>query len=152
MKKLVVYFSVEYKNTEKIAKAVAKELNADIFEIIPEVPYTKDDINYMKLTSRCNKEWVKKADIPIKETVSNIQDYDEIYVGFPIWYGCAPLVVSSFLKAHDLKGKKLYVFATSGGSKIGKTAQKLAPFIEGAELVEARLTQTEEEAIAFVKQ
>ncbi len=151
MKKLVTYFSVEYKNTDKIAKAIAKELDADIFEIIPKNPYSQKDINWRNPISRCNREFFAKKDVEAQGTIENINEYDEIYVGFPIWYGCAPLVVSTFLKGLDLKGKKIYVFATSGGSGIGKTAQKLAPFVEGAEIVDAQLTQTVEEALAYIK-
>ena len=70
-------------------------------------------------------------------------------MGFPIWYGCAPNVVNTFLKAYDLRGKKLVVFATSGGSGIGKTAEKLAPFVPGAEIVTAQMVQTPADAASL---
>ena len=145
MKTLVTFFSVEYQNTRKIANAIAKKLDADIFEIIPKEPYTKADINWRNPLSRCNREFFKKKEVPVDVKVENMDEYDTIYVGFPIWYGCAPIVVNCFLKDYDLKGKKIYVFATSGGSGIGKTAEKLAPYVQGAEIVDARLVQTEEE-------
>ena len=151
MNKLVLYFTVEYGNTKKVAEALQQKLNCDIFEIVPKEPYTKDDINWRKLTSRCNKEWLKKKDIETQGEIANLDSYDTIYVGFPIWYGCAPLVVSSFLKKHNLKGKNIYVFATSGGSQLGKTVQKLEPFVEGAKIVDAKLTQTEQEIIDWIK-
>ena len=149
MKKLVTFFSVEYGNTREIAKAVAEELQADIFEIIPQKPYSKADINWRNPLSRCNREFFAKKEVPAN-TVDNINEYDEIYVGFPIWYGCAPLVVNCFLKGLDLTGKKIYVFATSGGSGIGKTKEKLLPYVPGAEIVDCKLTQTVDEAKAFV--
>ena len=138
MKKLVAYFSVEYMATKKIAEELKEKLSADIFEIVPLVPYTKADINWRNPLSRCNKEFFSKKEVPVQGKVENMDEYDEIYVGFPIWYGCAPLVVNSFLKDYDLKGKKIYIFATSGGSGIGKTAQKLEPYIKGAEIVDAK--------------
>lgn len=151
MKTLVTFFSVEYGNTRKIANALAKELNADIFEIIPANPYTKADINWRNPLSRCNREFFGKKEVPVDIKVENMNEYDEIYVGFPIWYGCAPLVVNSFLKSYNLEGKKIYIFATSGGSGIGKTAQKLEPYVKGATIVDARMVQTEKDAEDYAK-
>ena len=151
MKQLVVYFSVEYGNTKKIAEAIANDLKADIVSIEPKKPYTKSDINWRNPLSRCNREFFTKKKNEIATKVDNMSDYDEIYVGFPIWYGCAPLVVNDFLSEYDLTGKKLYVFATSGGSGIGKTAEKLAPFTKGAEIIDCKLTQTIDDALAFLK-
>ena len=138
MKKLIAYFSVEYMATKKIAEELAKKIDGDLFEIVPENPYSKADINWRNPLSRCNREFFSKKEVPVKDKVENMDQYDEIYVGFPIWYGCAPIVVNCFLKDYDLKGKKIYVFATSGGSGIGKTAQKLEPFTQGAEIVDAK--------------
>ena len=151
MNKLILYFSVEYVNTKKVAEALQKKLDCDIFEINPKIPYTKDDINWRKLTSRCNKEWLKKSEVETVGEIENLDSYDTIYVGFPIWYGCAPLVVSSFLKKHNFEGKNIYVFATSGGSQLGKTVQKLEPFVKGAKIIDAKLTQTEQEIIDWIK-
>ena len=138
MKKLVAYFSVEYMATKKVAEELKEKLGADIFEIVPLVPYTKADINWRNPLARCNKEFFGKKEVPVQGKVENMDEYDEIYVGFPIWYGCAPLVVNDFLKEYNLSGKKIYVFATSGGSGIGKTAQKLLPYVNGAEIVDAK--------------
>ena len=89
--------------------------------------------------------------MPVAGKVTDIERYDTLYVGFPIWYGCAPNVVNTFLKGCDLRGKKLYVFATSGGSGIGKTAEKLKPYIAGAEIVDAKLLRSTSEANTWVK-
>lgn len=151
MKQLVAYFSVEYGNTKKIAEAIAQELKADIVSIEPEKPFSKADLNWRNPLSRCNRDFFTKKKNKIATKVENMQEYDEIYLGFPIWYGCAPLVVNDFLSGFDLTGKKIYVFATSGGSGIGKTAEKLAPFTKGAEIVDAKLTQTVDEALAYIK-
>ena len=151
MKRLVTFFSVEYGNTRGVANDLAKELNADIFEIIPAKPYSKADINWRNPLSRCNKEFFAKKEVPVDIKVENMQEYDEIYVGFPIWYGCAPIVVNCFLKDYDLKGKKIYIFATSGGSGIGKTAQKLEPYVTGAEIVDAKKIDSVEELKDWIK-
>ena len=151
MKTLVTFFSVEYQNTRKVAQALANKLNADLLEIIPQKPYTKADINWRNPISRCNREFFGKKEVPVQNKVENMDEYDTIYVGFPIWYGCAPLVVNCFLKDYDLKGKKIYIFATSGGSGIGKTAEKLKPFVEGAEIVDARMLQTEKDVEDYIK-
>ena len=138
MKSLVTYFSISG-TTGRVAKTLADTIGADIFEIVPEKPYSSGDINWMNPLSRCNKEKIGKKDVPVTGGVDNMADYDVIFVGFPIWYGCAPNVVNTFLKGYDLAGKKIAAFATSGGSGIGKTADKLKPYVPGAEVVDAML-------------
>lgn len=144
MKTLITYFSAEG-TTKKIADAVAKECGIDVFEIIPEEPYTAADIKWMNPVSRCNKEKFGNKDVPVAGKIENFDEYDTILVGFPIWYGCAPNVVNTFCKEYDFTGKKVVAFATSGGSPIGKTAEKLSPFVEGASEVRAVLIHNEEE-------
>ena len=119
---LVAYFTASTgKVTEKVAKKLAEVVDADLFEIVPETPYTAADINWKNPLSRCNKEKFGKKDVPI-------------------WYGAAPNVINTFLKGYDLSGKKLAAFATSGGSGIGKTAEKLKPYVsETTDIVDARL-------------
>ena len=150
MKALVAYFSASGV-TAKVAQAVAEAAGADLFEIKPEKPYSDADLNYMNPLSRCNREKLGKKDVPVAGKVANMAEYDTLYVGFPIWYGCAPNVVNTFLKGYDLSGKKIHAFATSGGSGIGKTAEKLKPCTSGAEIVEAKLLRSADEAKAWVK-
>jgi flavodoxin len=150
MKALVVYFSTGGV-TARMAKAVAEAAGADLFEIRPEKPYSDADLNWMNPMSRCNREKLGKKDVPVAGKVENMAEYDTLYVGFPIWYGCAPNVVNTFLKGCDLSGKKIYVFATSGGSGIGKSAEKLAPYAPGAEIADAKLLRSADEAKSWVK-
>ena len=150
MKALVVYFSASGV-TAKVAQAVAEAAGADLFEIKPEKPYTAADLNWKNPLARCNREKLGGKDVPVAGKVENMAEYDTLYVGFPIWYGCAPNVVNTFLKGYDLSGKKLHVFATSGGSGIGKTGEKLKPYAPGAEIVEAMLLHSADEAKAWVK-
>lgn len=140
MKSLVTYFSAEG-TTAKVAKDLAEKLTADVFEIVPEVPYTKSDIRWMNPLARCNKEKFGKKDVPVAGKVDNFGEYDTVYIGFPIWYGCAPNVVNTFCQGYDWSGKKIVVFATSGGSGIGKTGEKLAPYVKGGEIVGAKLVK-----------
>ncbi|SEL34088.1 Flavodoxin [Ruminococcus sp. YRD2003] len=131
MKSIVIYFSAETGKTRKIAEELAAELGADIFEIKPEQPYTAADIKWTNPLARCNKEKLGKKDVPVVGKIGNWDEYDTVYLGFPIWYYGAPNVVNTFCKGYDWKGKTLHIFATSGGSGIGKTAEKLAPYVGG---------------------
>lgn len=134
MKTLVAYFSAEG-TTAAMAKSLAQTIHADIFEIKPEVPYTASDINWKNPLARCNKEKIGKKDVPIQGSVSDWDQYDTVCLGFPIWYYGAPNIINTFCKGYDWTGKKVVLFATSGGSNIGKTADKLSPYLKGNPLI-----------------
>ncbi|MCR5753569.1 MAG: flavodoxin [Acetatifactor sp.] len=138
METLVTYFSAEGV-TAKVAKEFAERIGADIFEIIPREPYSKADLNYMNPLARCNREQMGGKDVPVADKIKDFDKYDTVYVGFPIWYGQAPRVIHTFGKEYDWAGKTVHAFATSGGSGIGKTAEKLAPSLKGAVSVDAKL-------------
>lgn len=140
MKILVAFFSAEG-TTAKIAKEYAAKIGADLFEIVPEKRYTAADINWKNPLSRCNKEFFGKKDVPVSGKVSDFKSYEQVLIGFPIWYGCAPNVVNTFCAQYDWTGKKILAFATSGGSPIGKTAEKLRPYVQGAASLEAVLVK-----------
>ena len=137
-KTLVTYFSVEG-TTKQVAERLAKAIGADLFEIVPMKKYTAADIKWTNPLARCNREKIGRKDVPVADKVEDMSAYDIVFVGFPIWYGCAPNVVNSFLKDYDLSGKKIAAFATSGGSGIGKTAEKLRPYVTGGSIVDARV-------------
>lgn len=139
MSTLVAYFSAEAGTTAKVAKDLALKLHADLFEIKPVKPYSKADLSYMNPLARCNREKFGKKDVPVEGRVENLSQYDTVYIGFPIWYGAAPNVVNTFCKGYDWNGISVHAFATSGGSGIGKTAQKLQPYVKGAASVDAKL-------------
>lgn len=144
MKTLVAYFSAGGV-TAAVAKAYAAQTGADLFEIVPNPPYTEADLNWRNPLSRCNREFFGKKDVPVSGKIADFGAYDRILVGFPIWYGCAPNVVNTFCAGYDWTGKQVLAFATSGGSPIGKTAEKLALYIENAASVEAVLVKSAEE-------
>ena len=150
MKTLIAYFSVQG-TTAKVAKGAAEHLGADLFEIKPEKPYTAADIKWVNPLARCNKEKIGKKDVRVAGQIENFGDYDLILIGFPIWYGCAPNVVNTFCKGYDWTGKRVAAFATSGGSGIGKTADKLKPYVDGAVSVDAKLVHDDMELINWVE-
>ena len=124
-KTLVVYFSATG-NTKAAAQKLATELNADLYEITPEVPYTAADLNWRDKTSRSTLEMKDKSSRPaIKGKCENIADYDTVWIGFPVWWYTAPTIVNTFIEAHDLSDKVLNVFATSGGSGVEGSAADL---------------------------
>lgn len=136
---LVAYFSAEG-TTAKVARQLADAVGAELFEITPKEPYTAADIKWTNPLARCNREKLGKKDVPIAKTVQNMADYDLVLIGFPIWYYCAPNIVHTFVKEHDFTGKKIGLFATSGGSGMGKTAEKMKPCLNGnGEIVDAKL-------------
>ena len=117
-KTLIAYFSATG-TTKAAAERLATEFNADLFEIVPEVPYTAADLDWRDKTSRSTLEMQDKASRPaIAAKCDNIAQYDTVWIGFPVWWYTAPTIVNTFIEAHDLSGKVLNVFATSGGSDV----------------------------------
>ena len=151
MKSLVAYFSAEAGRTAAVAKDLAALVEGALYEIQPSVPYTAADLKWMNPFARCNREKMGGKDVPVEGSIGDFGEYDTIFIGFPIWYGCAPNVVNSFCKAYDWTGKKVYIFATSGGSGIGKTAEKLKPYISGAEIVDAKVVRNANELKSWVE-
>lgn len=138
MKKLVAYFSATG-TTEKTAKALAHAVGADLFKIVPETPYTDADLDWHDEGSRSSREMADKTSRPaVASQVENMDDYDVVFVGFPIWWYVAPTIVNTFLEQYDLSGKTVVPFATSGSSGMGETNAHLAPSCPGAKLLEGR--------------
>ena len=150
-KKLVAYFSATGR-TAKVAKLLAEVLGADIYEIQPKVPYTKADLNWLNKKSRSSVEMNNKTFRPeIAESNVQIPDYDVIFLGFPIWWYVAPTIINTFLESADFSGKKIILFATSGGSKFGKTVEELKVSLSAdTEITEGKLLNGRQ-SIASVK-
>ena len=124
-KKLIAYFSCTGK-TKTVSEKLSKLLNSDIYEIIPKVKYTDSDLNWHNKKSRSSIEMADpKSRVELKDTNLNINDYNIIYLGFPIWWGVAPHIINTFLESYDFNNKIIVVFATSGGSGMGKSIEKL---------------------------
>lgn len=128
-KTLVAYFSASG-TTARVAKELAQAVGADLYEIRPAVPYTKDDLNWMDKKSRSSVEMNDKSSRPVlADRDADIAAYDTILLGFPIWWYVAPTIINSFLESYDFSGKKIVLFATSGGSGFGKTVAGLKPSV-----------------------
>ena len=126
--------------TAKVAEKLAAGIGADIYEIRPEVKHTKADLNWMNKKSRSSVEMNNKSIRPAIITGDvDMSGYDTIYLGFPIWWYVAPTVINTFLEAYDFTGKKIVLFATSGGSDFGNTAAELQPSAPNAEIVETKV-------------
>ncbi len=124
---LVAYFSASG-TTKRAATLLAKAADADLFEIQPKIPYTAADLDWRNKSSRSSLEMNDPASRPeIKNSVENLSDYDAIFLGFPVWWYTAPTIIKTFLEAHDFSGKEIVLFATSGGSGLGKTESALRP-------------------------
>ena len=144
-KKLVAYFSASGV-TAGVAEKLAKEANADIYEIKPAVPYTKADLDWMDKKSRSSIEMSNHNSRPeIADKNVDISEYDTIYLGFPIWWYIAPTIINTFLESYDFSGKKIVLFATSGGSGFGKTVHNLQPSAPDAEIIESKVNPTASE-------
>ncbi len=128
-KTLVAYFSASG-TTAQAAKELAQAAGADMYEIKPAVPYAKADLNWMDKKSRSSVEMNDKSSRPaLADRDANIAAYDTILLGFPIWWYAAPRIINSFLESYDFSGKKIILFATSGGSGFGKAAAGLKPSV-----------------------
>ena len=132
-KVLVAYFSAT-NTTRGIAEHIANGLNADIYEIVPEEPYTDADLNYNDNNSRTTIEMNDPDARPaISGSVEDMEQYDIVFIGYPIWWGEAPRIVSTFVESYDFSGKTIVPFCTSGGSGVGSSATNLEQLTDGAD-------------------
>lgn len=130
---LVAYFSAT-NATEGVAETIAKSLSADIYEIVPEQPYTDADLDWNDDKSRSTIEMNDPSARPaISGTVENMEQYDILFIGYPIWWGDAPRILCTFMESYDFSGKTIVPFCTSGGSGIGSSAANLEELTSGAE-------------------
>lgn len=135
---LVAYFSATG-TTKGVAEHIANGLNADIYEIVPEEAYTDADLDYNDNNSRTTIEMNDPDARPaISGSVENMEQYDIIFVGYPIWWGEAPRIVSTFMESYDFSGKTIVPFCTSGGSGIGSSASNLERLTSGATWLDGR--------------
>lgn len=129
---LVAYFSAT-NTTEGVAEHIAAGLNADIYEIVPEEPYTDADLDYNDNNSRSTIEMNDPGARPaISGSVEDMDQYSIVFVGYPIWWGEAPRIVSTFMESYDFSGKTVVPFCTSGGSGVGSSAANLEELTSGA--------------------
>lgn len=150
-KKLVAYFSCSGV-TEEVAENLASAAGADLFKIQPAIPYTRKDLDWMDKKSRSTLEMKDPAARPdISGRAANMEEYDVIFVGFPIWWYTAPRIIQTFLESYDFKGKTIVPFATSGGSGLGDTAKSLQTSCPGARILEGRLLNGRQEPASLAE-
>ena len=138
-KALVAYFSATG-TTKHTAEALAAAIGADLFAIEPVEPYTAADLDWRDKTSRSTLEMRDDAARPaITHTVDNMDDYDVVFVGFPIWWYVEPRIIDTFLEAHDFAHKTVIPFATSGGSGLGKAPQRMNSLTPGASVANGKV-------------
>lgn len=153
-KKLVAYFSASG-TTEKVAKTLASAVEADLYEIRPQTPYTHADLDWTSKKSRSSVEMNDRSfRPPLADRDAPVADCDTVFLGFPIWWYAAPTIINTFLETYDFSGKTIVLFATSGGSGLGGTAAGLRDSAPGAVIREGKLLngrQTKETLAAWVK-
>ena len=138
-RRLVAYFSASGM-TEKVAKQLAEAVQADIYEIRPKVPYTDADLDWQDKNSRSSVEMNDRNSRPaLMDCDADIASYDVIFLGFPIWWYVAPTIINTFLESYNFSGKIIVPFATSGGSCMGRTNERLAPSCPGADLEKGKM-------------
>ena len=138
-KTLVAYFSASG-TTKGVAQQLAEVAGADLHEIMPEQPYTDADLDWNDKQSRSSVEMQDKQSRPaIKDKLQNMQDYDVVYVGFPIWWYTCPTIINTFMEAYNFQGKTVIPFATSGGSSIKKACEDLKAAYPNVDWKEGKL-------------
>lgn len=138
-KTLVAFFSASG-TTKRVAEKLASATGSDLYEIKPAIPYTRADLNWQDKRSRSSLEMNDPSSRPeLADKNADVAAYDRIFLGFPIWWYTAPAIVRSFLESYDFTGKTIVLFATSGGSGLGKTAKELASSCPGAKIVNGQL-------------
>jgi len=149
--KLVAYFSASGV-TARVAEKVARAVNGDLFEIEPTIPYSNADLNWNNPKSRSTLEMKDLTSRPsISGKVDKMNQYSTVFIGFPIWWYIAPTIINTFLESYDFKGKKIILFATSGGSGMGKTKEKLQPSAPGATIVTEKKLEANASLDAIVR-
>lgn len=145
-KALVVYFSCTG-HTKTIAGYIAEATGADVFEVVPKEPYNSEDLNYNDKSSRSSKEMNDSAARPeISDNVENFRQYEKIYLGYPIWWGEAPRILSTFVESYDFSGKTVIPFCTSGSSGVGSSAKNLEELAGGGNWLEGKRFSSSEDA------
>ena len=153
-KKLVAYFSAGG-TTAAVAKTLAEAAEAGLYEIRPQVPYTRADLDWTNKRSRSSVEMNDKSfRPPLADRNAPVEDCETVFLGFPIWWYTAPTIVNTFLESYDFSGKTVILFATSGGSGLGRAAADLAVSAPGAVIRDGKLLngrQTRESLAEWVK-
>ena len=144
-KTLISYFSASGV-TKNVAKKISEAISADIFEIEPVNKYTDEDLDWTNKASRTTIEMNDKSSRPqIKNRINNIEEYDRVIIGFPVWWYTAPTIINTFIEENDLSGKDIYVFVTSGGSGVEKSLDDLSKTYPNLNFISGKRIKTIDE-------
>ena len=151
-KSLVAYFSATG-TTKAAAEKLAAEHGSELWRILEFEPYTEADLDWRNPECRTRKEAADTFERPMIKICTWIEPYDTIYLGFPIWWYVAPTIINTFLESYNFAGKKIVLFATSGGSGFGNAARELKASAPGAEIIEGKLLNraTDKDIDALIK-
>ena len=153
-KSLVAYFSASGV-TKKVAERLAAATSSDIFEIVPERPYSDDDLNWRNENSRSSVEMKDRSSRPpISNKLDNMSDYYTVFIGFPIWWYREPSIIDTFLESYDFSGRTIIPFATSGGSGMGDVRENIKGLAKGANVIDGKRFSssiTEKELVDWAK-
>ena len=152
MKKLVCYFSASGV-TKSVALKIAEKISGDLFEIIPTKSYTEEDLDWRNPNSRSSVEMKDTSSRPsIAKKVENLEEYDTVVIGFPVWWYTAPTIINTFIEENDLSGKDIYLFVTSGGSSAEGSLKNLKETYPNLNFIKAdRFTGREEDYSLGIK-
>ena len=147
---LISYFSASG-TTRRIAEKIKEAVNGDIFEIEPEQKYTSADLDWTNKQSRSSLEMADKSSRPaIAKKIENLDSYDKVVIGFPVWWYTAPTIINTFIEENDLSGKKIYVFVTSGGSSQAGSFKDLKEKYSELNFIDARRFNGSESADSYI--
>lgn len=147
--KLVTYFSASG-TTARAAQNLARAIDADLFEIVPEQPYSSADLNWNNSSSRSSVEMNDDACRPgVSSMVDHMESYDTVFVGFPIWWYVEPRIIDTFLESYNFEGKTIVPFATSGGSGLGKASQRMQTIAKGSTVKPGKLLNGRQDAASL---
>ena len=136
---LIAYFSAQG-TTKKVAENLSIVTKSDLYEIKPEIEYTKEDLKWTDENARSSIECKNEDSRPkLKDKNANIEKYDIIFLGFPIWWYNAPPIIKTFLESYNFNNKTIILFGTSGGSQFGDTVKKLNKYVKGAKIIEGKM-------------
>ncbi len=157
MKALTAYFSPgSGKVTKSVAERLAKAAGTDLYEIVPEIPYTEADLEWTNKKCRSTLEMKDRSARPaIAGSVEDMEAYDVVFIGFPVWWYREPSIIDTFMEAYDFTGKTVVPFATSGGSGIGPAGELMQELAPGAKVLAGQCfpaTVTDEELSAWAGQ
>ena len=149
---IVVYFSCT-NTTKRVAEYIQEELDCDIYEIVPQIPYTSADLNYNNNSSRSSIEQNDSKSRPaIDGQIKDFDKYDVVFLGYPIWWGISPRILYTFVESYDFNGKTVIPFCTSGGSGVGNSAAQLARLANGGDWKNGtRLSSSQSSVVSWVK-